>query len=59
MIHKLIIIESDTKILRAWERWEVQPFPSFLPHRLRLVGGEGRAGVERGTSDPCRLREVF
>ena len=59
MIHKLIIIESDTKIMRAWERFEVQLFPSLLPHQLLLVDIEEHSQEERGTSDPSRLREAL
>lgn len=59
MIHKLIIIESDTKILRVWERFEVQLFPSLLPHQLHFLGIEEPSQVERGTSDPSRLQEAL
>jgi len=52
MIHKLIVTESNTKITRAWERFEVQLVPSLLPRQLRLVGIGGRSQVEGGTSDP-------
>lgn len=37
MIHKLITIEGNTKITRVWERFEVQLFPSLLPHQLHLL----------------------
>lgn len=55
MIHKLITIESNTKITRVWERFEVQLFPSLLPHQLHLLGIEEHSHVETGTSDPPGL----
>lgn len=46
-------------MVRAWERSEVQLFPSPLPHQLHLVEIEEPIQVERGTLDSARLQEAL
>lgn len=42
----------------AWERFEVQLFPSPLPHQLHLAETEEPIQVERGTLCSARLQEL-